>query len=217
MHGDRLSATQPIDKLFLAAGLVILSPYLPLLFMGEEYGEKAPFPYFVSYADPSLIEAVRKGRRAEFSSFAWEGEAMDPQDETAFLRAKIDLTMSREGEQALIYKFYRLLLTLRKDIPSFRIFTRKDIVVTGTEEQKILVILRHTEQSAVLCLYSLSDQGEDVAVTFPAGEWKKILDSSAAEWGGPGEAAVRTVAAASETESRIRLNPFSLVVYYSNG
>ncbi len=59
MHGDRLGASVPFEALKLAAGLVLLSPYLPLLFMGEEYGEPAPFPYFVSHSDPGLIEAVR--------------------------------------------------------------------------------------------------------------------------------------------------------------
>jgi len=80
--GDRLSQSHSLEKLKLAAGVVILSPYIPLLFMGEEYGETSPFQYFVSHSDEALIEAVRKGRRDEFASFHWEGEVWTSPDLT---------------------------------------------------------------------------------------------------------------------------------------
>jgi maltooligosyltrehalose trehalohydrolase len=67
LKGDRLSALVSFEGLKLAAAVVLLSPFIPLLFMGEEYGETAPFPYFVSHSDPDLIEVVRRGRRAEFA------------------------------------------------------------------------------------------------------------------------------------------------------
>ena len=70
--------------------MVILSPYIPLLFMGEEWGETAPFQYFTSHSDAALIEAVRRGRRDEFAAFRWKGEPPDPQDEATFLRCKLD-------------------------------------------------------------------------------------------------------------------------------
>ena len=82
--GDRLSQAVSFEALKLAAGLVILSPFIPLLFMGEEYAETAPFPYFISHSDPELIEAVRRGRRAEFAAFGWQGETPDPQDAKDF-------------------------------------------------------------------------------------------------------------------------------------
>lgn len=84
LAGDRLTSRQSLEKLKLAAGVVILSPFIPLLFMGEEYGEKSPFQYFVSHSDEDLIEAVRNGRREEFASFQWEGEIPDPQAESTF-------------------------------------------------------------------------------------------------------------------------------------
>jgi maltooligosyltrehalose trehalohydrolase len=69
---------------------VILSPYLPL-FMGEEYGETAPFLYFVSHSDAGLIEAVRNGRKEEVQTLPVGGRAAGPQDEHTFLRSKINL------------------------------------------------------------------------------------------------------------------------------
>src|SRR5205823_6336887 len=78
MNGERLAALVPREKLRLAAAAVILSPFIPMLFMGEEYGETAPWQYFTSHGDPDLIEAVRRGRREEFEEFEWEGEPPDP-------------------------------------------------------------------------------------------------------------------------------------------
>ena len=90
MLGERLSSLVSFEQLKLAAGCVILSPFIPLLFMGEEYGETAPFQYFVSHIDEPLIEAIRKGRTMEFAHFEWDGDVPDPQDEETFLRSKID-------------------------------------------------------------------------------------------------------------------------------
>ena len=84
MRGDRLSEAVSFEDLKLAAGIVLLSPYLPLLFMGEEYGESAPFPYFISHSDAALIDAVRRGRQSEFASFDWQGEMPDPQERNDF-------------------------------------------------------------------------------------------------------------------------------------
>src|SRR5204863_6298390 len=65
-RGDRLAALVPPPARRLAAGLLLLSPHLPLLFMGEEYGEDRPFLFFCSFGDAALVEAVRAGRRREF-------------------------------------------------------------------------------------------------------------------------------------------------------
>src|SRR5262249_10339999 len=78
--GERLTTILSPEQLRLAAALVLLSPYVPLLFMGEEYGETNPFQYFISHGDESLAAAVRDGRRAELSSFAWAGDVPDAAD-----------------------------------------------------------------------------------------------------------------------------------------
>ena len=83
-EGERLTCLVSFEQLKIAAAAVILSPFLPLIFMGEEYGETAPFQYFVSHSDPHLIEAVRKGRMEEFESLPGSSQVPDPQSETAF-------------------------------------------------------------------------------------------------------------------------------------
>jgi maltooligosyltrehalose trehalohydrolase len=88
-QGDRFGTLLPPPAQRLAAGLLLISPFTPLIFMGEEYGEKRPFPFFCSFGDPALIEAVRRGRREEFAAlaFRWGVEIPDPQAEATFRSA----------------------------------------------------------------------------------------------------------------------------------
>ncbi|MEJ2100907.1 MAG: malto-oligosyltrehalose trehalohydrolase [Desulfobacterales bacterium] len=114
MNSERLTQLITFEQLKLAAGVVLLSPFIPLLFMGEEYGEVAPFPYFISHSDPDLVEAVREGRRREFAAFGWQENPPDPQDEATFLRAKLNPTLCHQGHHQVLMSFYRELIRLRK-------------------------------------------------------------------------------------------------------
>jgi maltooligosyltrehalose trehalohydrolase len=88
--GERLTELVSFEQQKLAAASIILSPYLPMLFMGEEYAETAPFQFFISHTDPDLVRAVREGRKEEFARFEWNQEPPDPQDEATFLRCKLN-------------------------------------------------------------------------------------------------------------------------------
>lgn len=110
--GDRLIHTLSKKQYLLAAGTYLLSPYVPLIFMGEEYGETAPFQYFVSHGDPDLIEAVRKGRASEFAYFQREGvEVPDPQSEKTFQRSKL----SWQPDERIL-AFYKSCIQLRREL-----------------------------------------------------------------------------------------------------
>jgi maltooligosyltrehalose trehalohydrolase len=212
--GDRLCATQPLEKLLLAAGAVLLSPYLPLLFMGEEYGEQAPFHYFVSHSDLDLIEAVRRGKLLEHACGVCEGGIPDPAAEATFLESKLDLDLVREGEQAVILQFYRRLLALRRELPTLQVFQRDRIEVKGLAQQKILTVLRRAGSGASLCIFSFSNLQQIVELDFGAGDWVKVLDSSEQQWKGAGQVAPADLAVARDDESHlIPVNPFSLLVY----
>ena len=212
--GDRLSATQELDKLLLVAGTVILSPYLPLLFMGEEYGERAPFHYFVDHGDQELIELVRKGKHEEHASGICEGEIPDPAAESTFLESKIDLQSAKEGEQALILEFYKKLFALRTRLPALQVFQRESMEIQGMQQQRVLMIRRWSGENAVVCLFSFNNRRQEVALNLPQGNWEKVLDSSAQHWRGPGEEAPANIDAAGGTaETALTMNPFSVVVY----
>src|SRR6185312_4839423 len=82
--GERLGSLLTLAQVRVATALLLLSPYVPLIFMGDEFGETNPFQYFVSHGDEQLVRAVREGRRAEFASFGWGGDVPDPQDHATF-------------------------------------------------------------------------------------------------------------------------------------
>ena len=186
--GERLSRLVSFEGLKLAAGLVLLSPFLPLLFMGEEYGETAPFLYFVSHSDASLIEAVRKGRREEFAAFRWEGEALDPQDEGTFLRSRLNHGLSGEGHHRVLREYYRELIRLRKGHPVLSRLSKEDMEVTSYGKEKVLLVRRWngSAQAAAACHFGDSPVSFDVML--PSGIWEKLLDSSEKRWCGGGSA-----------------------------
>ncbi len=109
--GDRL----PAKVRALAAFTTLLSPFVPLLFMGEEYGETAPFQFFSDHIDPEIAQATREGRRSEFaafSSFSAE-EIPDPQDPATFKASKLT-----RREDPVVSELYRELLGLRRELPA---------------------------------------------------------------------------------------------------
>ncbi len=188
MRGDRLIETVSFDDLKLAAALVILSPYVPLLFMGEEYGEQAPFPYFVSHSDAGLIEAVRNGRRMEFASFAWQGEIPDPQDEATFISAKLRHELQDSGEHQILLGFYRELIRLRKSTPALAELSKENMEVTAVEEKKLLIVQRHSGRDRALMMANLASIEACVELSIPAGHWHKVMDSAEPKWRGSGNA-----------------------------
>lgn len=211
-RGDRLSALVSFEALKLAAAVVLLSPHLPLLFMGEEYGEEAPFQYFVSHGDPELIEAVRRGRRDEFSSFGWEGGIPDPQDMATFLRSKVDhLLRSREKNRPLL-QFYGMLIKLRKEAPSLSHPAREGMEIDRVEGRRILFVGRRYGEDETFCLFNFDDMPAEINRAVKKGDWQKILDSSAQEWGGMGALAKESVQSSGSKVSLV-LDAYNAVLY----
>jgi maltooligosyltrehalose trehalohydrolase len=108
--GDRLAP----ELLPLAALVTLFSPFTPMLFMGEEHAEPAPFQFFTDHIDEDIAVATREGRRREFAAFAqFAGEEVpDPQDPATFERSKL----SRDGDPA-VRELYRAALALRRELP----------------------------------------------------------------------------------------------------
>ncbi len=184
MLGERLSSLVSLDALKLAAGVSVLSPYIPMLFMGEEYGETNPFLYFVSHSDQALIEAVRKGRREDFKSFRWQGEPPDPADEATFRKSKLQREEKRTGTHAGLYQFYKRLISLRKSHPVLRRVRKEETAVYAYEERRILVIRRDYQSAKTLIICSFSSEPTSVTLPDAPNPWKLLVDSAAPEWGG---------------------------------
>jgi maltooligosyltrehalose trehalohydrolase len=183
MTGDRLSTLVPFETRKIVTGLTLLAPGIPLLFQGEEYGEAAPFPYFVSHTEDDLIRAVREGRRQEFASFEWPGEPPDPQAKATFESARIHPELAREGLYATFLAWTRELLRLRREIPSLRGGVPADARPDG--ERRTLVVRRaHDGSEAVIATNLGVADAPDPA---PDGDgWRLALHSNDERWGGDG-------------------------------
>jgi maltooligosyltrehalose trehalohydrolase len=191
-RGERLGALLSFEELKLAACALLLAPYVPLLFMGEEYGETAPFQYFTSHADPELAEAVRRGRRREFTGFGWrEEEILDPQDATTFERSRLDRGLLRRPRHRALRDLYRELLRLRRERPALRALDRERCEVThgltGDDEGRTL-LLRRAPEGDDQAVIVLACGGADATVTLPLerGRWQVLLDSRETRFGGSG-------------------------------
>ena len=210
LKGDRLSEQASLEKLKLAAGTVVLSPFIPLLFMGEEYGETAPFSYFVQHSEPSLVEAVRKGRRNEFSSFQWQGRIPDPQDEATFLSARLNHNLKKEGWHKLLLRFYHELIHIRKQTPVFASLNKKDMKVQEFNDNMVW-IHRWKGKYQSLTIFRFTGLVETVELPFPEGCWNMLLDSASRKWRGNGSNIPDRIESFNQVV--LELNPWSFVVY----
>jgi len=207
--GERLSVLVSFESLKLAAGAVILSPYVPLLFMGEEYGEDAPFLYFVSHSDPALIEAVRQGRKAEFRNFSWKEEPPDPQSVETFLKSKMDWEKRNKDRHKVLMDFYKHLLSLRKTIPALSSLDKKNLTVNGLEGEKIIFMRRWKDSTHVFIIFNFNCSRVKIIPPVLDGGWEKMIDSSETIWNGPGSLLPKELNAGDE----ITIRGFGFVMY----
>ncbi|MCP9447993.1 MAG: DUF3459 domain-containing protein, partial [Nitrospira sp.] len=185
--GDRLSALLPMEALIVARALVLLAPNIPLLFMGEEYGETAPFHYFIEHGDSALIEAVRQGRRREFACFGWKPEEIaDPQAVETFERSKLNWERHTDRQKDLL-RWTKALIELRRTIPSLGAGDNEDLrhEVQAFEADRVLLVHRWSkERGRTLLMCGFNRRPVELTLTAPAGQWYKRLDASSADFGG---------------------------------
>jgi maltooligosyltrehalose trehalohydrolase len=209
--GDRLAQTASFEQLKLAAGTVLLAPYVPLLFMGEEYGEIAPFLYFVSHGDPALVEAVRKGRTEEFARFRWSGEIPDPQSEDTFRRSKLNWESRNEGRHGVLLNFYRELLRLRRETSALLELDNKSAEVIAFPNKKALFLRRWSSASQIFAVLNFDARPVQLSLSVPAGNWQKQLDSTEQHWQGEGSQIPDAID--SRGQVQISLAPSALCVF----
>jgi maltooligosyltrehalose trehalohydrolase len=139
--GERLAALAGPELDAVAGVLVACSPYLPLLFQGQEWGETRPFLFFTDHR-PEVAEAVRRGRAAEFAAFDWADEVPDPNDPASFQRSKLD--WSRAGGP--IQRLWQALLRLRREVPALG-NCRRDLASATADPQRRLLTLERADPS----------------------------------------------------------------------
>ncbi len=196
--GERLSALVDPARLRLAAALVALSPGIPLLFMGEEYAESAPFAYFVDHGDPNLIEAVRRGRAAEHGRD--EVDPLDPADPNTFEQSVLDRDLRHHGEHREIWLTYRSLLALRAAEPALRRSGRS--WTAAHAEGDVVTLTRSHAGTTIVSLFNLSaaETSERLPVTRASScSWEELLPAASCP--------------ASDGDGGVRLDPWQFRVF----
>ncbi len=186
MYGRRLVSIAGAGAARLAAATVILSPMLPMLFMGEEWGETNPFLYFADFENPALREAVLEGRKREFEAFHREGTAPDPTDESTFISSKLDWTKPSAGRGARMLDYYRFLIALRRSNPVLGSLTFEGMLVSMYPEGgNALTVLRRKGREAVFSVFNYGP--ETLFSPFPfEGTWRLLVASGDRRWDGEG-------------------------------
>ena len=206
--GERLARLAGFEALKLAAGTVLLSPFVPLLFMGEEYGERAPFLYFTDHGDPDLAAAVRRGRREEYP----EGEPPDPQSPETFERCRLNRALARDPRHRALSGLYAALIRLRKTVPALANLSKEpmEVRVVGPDARVMMARRWHGDSAAVM-LFNYSPSPAVLEVPLPVGRWVLLLDSADARWAGPGRAAPPEQE--SHGSAALTLAPWSFALY----
>jgi len=199
------------DQLKLSAAVLLFSPFLPLLFMGQEYGETARFDYFTDHGDPALIQAVREGRSNEIGEFL-TGEFIDPQCAATFEHSKLDWGLLSQPHHAALLAWYRDCISTRKHYAALANCSRSLVRAESDMLNRWLAVERSDpsgSRALLLCNFSNLPQ----MLTVPPREvaWWRCLWSRDARYGPSCAPPAQNVAAGSSAE--VELFPFSAALY----
>ncbi len=159
--GERLVHLTDIARAKIAAAVTLLSPFLPMLFQGEEWAASSPFLYFTDHPDKELGRLVSEGRRREFEAFGWKPEEVpDPQDEKTFQRSKLKWDEIPETPHAEMLDWYRKLIALRKLRPELTDGAVDQVEIDFDEEQRWLTMQR----GGVVLIFTLDEEGYSTGV-----------------------------------------------------
>lgn len=214
VDGKRLCSLVDFEKLKVAAAAIMLAPYVPMLFMGEEYADESPFFYFVSHSDPELIKAVQKGRAEEFKDYGFDQSPPDPQDEKTFEACVLDWDKRHRGHNRVLLQWHEELIRARQTLAPLKNFDKKDLQVEQLGEEGF-VLRRRSGCEEVVCLFNLS--GKELAYTIPPGikKGRKVLDSCAPHYMIPHRAPVHGLPEETAAVGGVlHLPPTSVVVYH---
>jgi maltooligosyltrehalose trehalohydrolase len=183
VKGERLCMLVNFEHLKVAAAGIFLAPYVPMLFMGEEYGDESPFYYFVSHSDPELIKAVQKGRREEFAAFGFEEDPPNPQDESTFDDCKLKWQKRKKNKHALLLQWHQTLIVMRQQYAALQNFNKTDVQVE-TIGQDLLIMHRHSAsgEQYLICLFNFSDKEISYQLPDSGKKWNRLLYSREQQW-----------------------------------
>lgn len=208
-RGERLTSLVDAASCRLAAAATLLAPAVPLLFMGEETGETAPFLYFVDHGDADLREAVRRGRREEFAAFDWANDVPDPSAESTFLRSRVSLPDAAGPEARDRRSLYRRLLALRRQEAALRPGDVRVEVAHDETAGWIRQLARPAVGPAALAWLNLGRAPARVSTPGSGGPWALQLSTDDTAFGGSGAPVPARLAA----DAALELPPRAALLY----
>ena len=157
--GDRLEQIVGLERAKVAVGLVMTSPFIPMLFQGEEFAASSPFQYFAHHEDEAMSKSVSEGRKREFAAFGWLPEEIpDPEKRETFERSKLHWDEVHEGDHAEMLDWTKRLIALRRSSASLTDGEAGHIKVRFDESKRWLIMNRDTMK--IVC--NLGDQAVDL-------------------------------------------------------
>lgn len=208
-YGERLSQLTGYEHLKLIAALLITSPYIPMLYMGEEYAESAPFLYFVNHTDPHLNKLVNEGRKKELGDLYGndEGEVPDPSDIAAFNESKLKWNLKDE-RNAVMLGFYKELFRLRKTHPVLKVPDKNNLTVRS--EGELLCVQRYKENITAHMFFNFGTKAVNSEIDENHNEkLYKILDSADEKWLGAGSDCPERINAG----EKFKINPGACLIF----
>ena len=213
--GERIGHLVDLERRQLATAVLLLSPYVPLLFMGEEYDEPAPFLFFTDFGDARLNENVRLGRRAYFKDNDWSGKDFDPADPATYEKCRLNRQVRSEGRHRLLWDWYRQLVRLRRELPALRQPSKKQMEVVPLEHHEVVVMRRWSAAPLppheIAAIYNFSSMERTIEIHVASGHWRKLLDSTEPRWDGYG--AVTADEIIIDGAMQVALRPWTVLVW----
>jgi maltooligosyltrehalose trehalohydrolase len=183
MLGERLSRLVDFESLKLAAAAMIFSPYIPLLFMGEEYAEDSPFLYFIDHGDQDLIEAVHEGRKNEFRAFHNDQDPPDPADEATFLQSKLKWDFERHDHKTQMLDYYKKIISIKKEHALMKPGNREKVTARSTSD--VIVLTYGGSHGNITVIMNFSQKEESLEVNeLQYDNPEMLLYSAHKQWGG---------------------------------
>jgi len=211
--GERLTALVPFDALKLAAAAVLCGPNVPLLFMGEEHGETAPFLYFTDHGDPGLQAAVSRGRKEEFAAFGWSGEVPDPQDPETYTRSKLHWDLQGLEPHRRLWEYYQILLAFRRQHRVLGPGGKGRLVAQVVDGRTLVVSRRGMGGAAAFAILHFGPEARTVRLRIPPGPWRRLADSAEERFGGRGDKSPLLLPGLRARWLEIEMAPYGAVLY----
>ncbi len=185
--GDRLTESLSLEEEKLAAALLLLAPAVPLLFMGQEYGEKAPFQYFIDHGDQNLVKAVQEGRKREFKEFGWK-DAPDPASTATYEKCKLKWQSLDNKMHSMIFQLYRDLISLRKQQGILTKLKKKNLKVHCPEKSEWFAMKYQVPGAKTLgVFFCFSTSPISAKIPFRHESFSEILNTEDKKYGGHSE------------------------------